>query len=164
MAFMQRTFRLAAALAIAGLGACQASGGSFASLGGSPSGVPIAFVSIDGPPAPVRSALTDELVTAAASRQIEIAGAGAPARYQVRGYLSAETSASGETALAYVWDMFDAEKRRAKRLTGTSPVPVSAADPWSGLDQAALARVAAASMDEIAGFLTEAKSEASAGL
>lgn len=150
----------AATAMIAGLGACQTSGGTFANLQGSPSGVPIAFESIEGAPAPVQAALVDELATAATSRKVDIATTDAAARYRVRGYLSTEITGNGETTVAFVWDVFDAEKRRAKRVTGTSPIGGSSTDPWAGLDKAALSRLAAASMDEIAGFLAEAKTEA----
>ncbi len=78
---LDRALRLAGLVAVVGLGACQSSGPSaFASLNASPSGVPIALEVIDGPPAPVRSALTSELVSAASSRNVEIAGAAGPAR------------------------------------------------------------------------------------
>ena len=152
MAFPRYPVQLAAAGLFLGLAACQSAG-----LGGSPAGVPIAVEIIDGPPAPVRTALAGELVAAANERQVEIVATGAPARYRVRGYLSTETNPEGETSLAFVWDVFDAEKRRAKRLTGSSPIRSAAANPWSGLDKEALAKLAAQSMDEIAGFLSEAK-------
>jgi hypothetical protein len=142
----------AAALAALSLGACQ--GGSF---GGSPEGVPIALESIDGAPAPVRTALMDELSTAASDRKVELVGASAEARYRVRGYLTKETT-EGKTNVAYVWDVFDAQKRRAKRLTGSSPVQLPSGS-LTDLDRATLARLAVASMDEIAEFLSAAKAE-----
>ena len=77
------------------------------------------------------------------------------ARYRVRGYLSTATE-DGETKVAYVWDVFDSQKRRAKRLEGSSPVPAASI---SSLDKQALAKLAQASMDEIADFLSAAKSE-----
>jgi hypothetical protein len=146
---------VAAVLMALSLGACQNSGSS-ANLNGSPEGVPIQFESIDGPPAPVQSALAGELSTAARERHVEIAAAGTPARYRVRGYLSTEKTADGDTALAFVWDVFDADKRRAKRITGFSPIRTGAAKSWSGLDKQALAELAAQSMNEIAGFLSQA--------
>ena len=152
----------AAAILTIGLGGCQGSG-SYAGLKGSPAGVPILFESIDGPPAPVKTALAGELSTAARERHVSIAGAGTQARYRVRGYVSTEKTADGGAALAFVWDVFDAEKHRAKRITGSSPVTGSAPS-WSGLDQDALAQLAAQSMDEIATFLSEVPaSVASAG-
>jgi hypothetical protein len=158
-----KALRLAAPLVLLALGACQSGnggGGAFASLRGSPSGVPIALEVMDGPPAPVRSALTQELVTAASARQVELAGAAAPARYRVRGYLSAEADPQGGVALAYVWDVFDAERRRATRLAGSSPLRTASADPWADLDPDTIAKVAGRSMDDIAAFLSESKNAA----
>jgi len=149
MAGTKRARRLAALVLTATLGACQGP------LGGSPEGVPVALESIDGAPAPIRTALVDELTNAATDRKVDLVGASAQARYRVRGYLSTATE-DGETKVAYVWDVFDSQKRRAKRLAGSSPVPASSI---SSLDKAALAKLAEASMDEIAEFLTAAKSE-----
>ena len=108
--------RLVIAALTLSLGACQTS------FSGSPEGVPVALESIDGAPGPVRSALADELATAASERKVELVGSSAEARYRVRGYLSTET-ADGETKVAYVWDVFDARNKRAKRLSGSSPAP-----------------------------------------
>jgi hypothetical protein len=154
MAFYQRVLLAAAAMAPLGLGACQGAGPSASSLDGFSSGAPIAVESIDGPPDPVKTALAAELVSAASARKVEIAEAGAPARYRLRGYLSTETMADGDTALAFVWDVFDSKQRRATRIAGTSPVRNASAKPWSGLDKETLAKLAARSMDEIAGFLS----------
>ena len=133
-----------------GLAACQTAG--------SPMGKPIAFESIEGAPAEVRTALAGELASAASARQVELAGTGSPARYRLRGYLKAEPTADGGTALSFVWDVFDADQRRARRVTGSAPIKAaskknSGKNPWDGLDKEALARLAARSMDEIATFL-----------
>lgn len=151
---MIRPALAAAAILTASLGGCQT--GSYASLKGSPSGVPILFESIDGPPAPVRTALAGELSAAAKARHVDIASTGTPARYRVRGYLSTARADEGDATLSYVWDVFDAEKHRAKRITGSSPIGTASTPSWSALDRDALARLAARSMDEIADFLSEA--------
>lgn len=149
MASSKRAWLLGVAVLSVSLGACQGS------LTGSPEGVPVALESIDGAPAPVRTALIGELATAASDRKVELVGSSAEARYRVRGYLSTETS-DGETTVAYVWDVFDAQKRRAKRLAGSSPVRVPSGS-ISSLDKETLAKLAQSSMDEIAEFLTAAK-------
>ncbi|MBZ6078300.1 hypothetical protein [Microvirga puerhi] len=153
MARIIQTGRMAALAVTVLLGACQTD--SFSS-NGSPEGVPIALESIDGAPPPVRTALINELTTAAADRKVELVGSAAQARYRVRGYLSTET-VNGETKVAYVWDVFDSEQRRAKRLTGTSPGKV-AGKTISASDKETLAKLANASMDEIAEFLSAAGS------
>lgn len=135
------------------LASCQGGGGMFAS--GSPAGKPIAVESIEGAPPEVRSALAGELASAASARQVELVGTGEAARYRVRGYLTAEPTAEGGTALAFVWDVFDAQSRRAQRLAGSAPLKAASnKNPWDGLDKEALARLAAKSMDEIATFLS----------
>ncbi|WP_150117468.1 hypothetical protein [Microvirga vignae] len=133
------------------LGACQGS-----LMGGSPEGVPVALESIDGAPAPIQTALLDELATAASDRKVELVGSSAEARYRVRGYLSTATE-DGETKVSYVWDVFDSQKRRAKRLEGSRPVTL-ASGSISAIDKETLAKLAQSSMDEIAEFLSNSKS------
>jgi hypothetical protein len=162
----KRLLLAAAVLVCASLGACQSTGSGLAGFGRSPAGVPVAVESIDGPPAPLQTALADELAAAATQRQVDLVTDGAPARYRVRGYVTAGSTPEGEPALAYVWDVFDGEKRRARRLSGASPLgPAStdpAPDPWAGLDREALARLASDSMAEIASFLADSKTEVAA--
>ncbi|MCB8821595.1 hypothetical protein [Microvirga rosea] len=154
MARIKQTGQMAAVAMTMLLGACQTDSLS----SGSPEGVPIALESIDGAAPPVRTALINELTTAAADRKVALVGSTAEARYRVRGYLSTQT-VKGETKVAYVWDVFDSENRRAKRLEGTSPAKV-AGKAISASDKEALAKLASASMDEIAQFLSDARSGA----
>ncbi len=137
---------LGAVLALAG---CQTAGQAVVSA----PGVPVAVESIEGAPQGVSSALQGELASAAEQRRMTLVGAGSDARYRVRGYLSAEPTADGGTEVAFVWDVFDAEKRRAKRVTGAKPIRTAGATPWDGLDRDALRRLAEESLNEIAGFL-----------
>jgi len=150
MAETSSLWRLAAFAAALGLAACQGTG-----LSGSPAGVPVSVESIDGPPPAVATAFASALVGAAADRQVDLVALGSPARYRMRGYLSSGTGPDGSPELAFVWDVFDAEKRRARRLAGSSPVATDG--DWAALDRDALENLAAKSMDEIALFLAEAK-------
>ena len=144
----------------AGLAGCQTGGSmSFASLTSPDRGMPLTVESIDGPPAPVQTAIVDELASAAARNNVDLVTDGSPVRYRVRGYLTPDTSAPGKPALAYVWDVFDAQKRRATRVSGSSSLKVSRKDPWEGLDKEALAKLAADSMAEIASFLSDARTD-----
>ncbi|MXQ10381.1 hypothetical protein [Microvirga makkahensis] len=133
------------------LGACQTS-----RLSGSPEGVPVAVESIDGASAPVQTALLGELAAAASERKVELVDSGEDARYRVRGYISTVTE-DGETKVSYVWDLFDAQKRRAKRLEGSQSA-ASGSGSIAPLDGETLAKLAEASMDEIADFLSASKS------
>jgi hypothetical protein len=151
MAGTMRGGRLAAIAVTMALGACQAPLTS-----GSPEGVPVALESIDGAPAPVQTAFLGELTTAASDRKVELVGSSAEARYRVRGYISTATE-EGETKVSYVWDVFDAQKRRAKRLEGSSPVTLPS-NSISAIDKETLTKLAQSSMDEIAEFLSASKS------
>jgi len=151
MAGTKRWGQLAAIAMTMVLGACQGS-----LLSGSPEGVPVAVESIDGAPAPVQTALLGELAAAASERKVELVGSSDAARYRVRGYISTVTE-DGETKVSYVWDVFDAQKRRAKRLEGSRPAAL-ASGSISALDTETLAKLAEASMDEIAEFLSASKS------
>jgi sugar phosphate isomerase/epimerase len=144
----------------AGLAGCQSSGTtSFASLTSPIHGMPLTIESIDGPPAPLQTAIVDELASAAARNNVELVTDGSPVRYRVRGYLTADTHAAGKPALAYVWDVFDAQKRRATRVSGSSSLKASPRNPWDSLDKETLAKLAADSMAEIASFLAEARTD-----
>lgn len=143
-----------AALALC-LGACQGKEGSYASLDGTGS-ASILLESLDGIPAPVKAAFLEELTTAALDRKVEIAGPDAQARYRIRGYLSTQTI-NGQRKIAYVWDIFDSQQRRAQRLTGSDPLPGQSPQPLSSLDRATLTQLASASMDDIAAFLAAPK-------
>ena len=63
----------------------------------------------------------------------------------------------GQTALAFVWDVYDSTKQRAQRVQGESIGKRSGgSDPWAGIDQTIVAKAASDSMDAIAGFLVTA--------
>jgi hypothetical protein len=116
-------------------------------------GVPIAVESVSGAPDTVRGAFTTALSGEASARQVALVDPKTNPRYRVRGYLSAYPTEDGQTALAFVWDVFDAQKRRAQRVTGATVARANAGD-WSGVDQTTITKAASASMDQIAQFLT----------
>lgn len=119
-------------------------------------GVPIAVESITGAPGAIAPGFNAAFVEAANARQIELVGSKAGARYRIKGYLSAEPTEGGKTELTFVWDVFDATKQRAQRLTGATVARSgSGSDPWSAVDQAVVTRAASDSMDVIAGFLRD---------
>lgn len=153
-----------ALLAGLGLVGCQEVGGpqpQWAHL--SPAGQSIAFDSIEGPPSDLRTELAGELAAAAAERRVDVAAEARTARYRIKGYLTTETNEDGATSLAFVWDLFDADRRRAKRVAGSSPIRAAAAEPWQGLDREALRKLAQRSMDEIAVFLASRNDPAPPG-
>jgi hypothetical protein len=138
------------------LGGCQEVGFEASVPSRMAPGVPIVVESVEGPPAEVQTALTSAIAKAAAAHQVTVVDDGAAARFHVKGYLTAYAADDGKTALAYVWDVFDGANRRAQRVTGSEEMATNPADPWSGIDDRELQRIAAKSMDGIADFLADA--------
>ena len=116
--------------------------------------MPVSVQSITGAPDAVTTRFAGMLGEAAAERRMEIVPGDKPARFRVRGYLTAQPTEDGQTALAFVWDVYDESKKRAQRVQGESlGRRGSGSDPWAGIDQTIVAKAASESMDAIAGFL-----------
>jgi hypothetical protein len=111
----------------------------------------IAFESIDGPPAPVFERLVSDLAAEAQVRQVQVVSREGPAAYRVRGYLAANV-VDGRTHYEWVWDVYDADKRRAARLGGEERGG-RPGDAWASLDDVTLSRIAHASIDRLVSFL-----------
>ena len=117
-------------------------------------GVPISVESIGGAPPAVSGPFAGQLAQEAQARQMQIVSGTTPARFRVRGYLAAEPTEDGKTALSFVWDVFDTGKNRAQRVQGaTINTARAGADPWASIDSATVSRAASDSMDAIATFL-----------
>ncbi len=120
--------------------------------GVSPAGASVALTGFAG----AQQALTDQFKAdfdkAAKERDINVTEAD-KANYLIRGYLNAYPQESG-TAVAFVLDIFDANRQRAQRIEDQVAIKAAAADPWSVVDQSVLAAVAAKSADDLADFLT----------
>src|ERR1044071_7822791 len=119
---LSRLSGVVAALAFAALaaGCSSQQTARFASLSAAPTDATIAFESIDGPPPAgfrkLGAALNDE----APPRRVAVVSRGSAATYRVRGYVSAMVD-RGKTSFAWVWDVYDADKRRVLRITGEEP-------------------------------------------
>jgi hypothetical protein len=143
-----------AALAGLALAACTETAGDFnpsAAPRARAPGVPVALVSLDGAPETVIARLSSAMAQQAARRDITIVGIDGKPRYQVRGYLAANTSADGRAELSWAFDIFDAQRRRARRFTGQEPL--SSGQGWSGVTDQQVQAVAFKALDEIAEFL-----------
>jgi hypothetical protein len=160
--YFMRALSIAVCLAPLALGGCQDVGFNAAVPSRMAPGVPIAVEGIEGPPAEVASALTDALTQAAAQHQVTVVEDSQGPRFRLKGYLTASMAQDGKTALAYVWDLFDASNRRAQRVTGVEEAASDPADPWSSIDNNTLRRLAGKSMDGIADFLANAGTGSSA--
>jgi hypothetical protein len=142
-------FALAGAFALA---ACNPDG--TASLNPTqPRGATVAFDSIDGLPPAQFGKLVENLNAEAQTRRLAVTSRETPSAYRVRGYLAADV-AKRESTVSWVWDVFDREEHRALRIAGKESVKDRHHRGWAVADDAMLRRIAAASMDELAAFLT----------
>ncbi|TCT08231.1 hypothetical protein [Aquabacter spiritensis] len=141
-----RPFLVMAALGLGlALGGCQTDGTGFASSGSRT----LAFESIDGPPRPTFEKLVGHLTTEAEAQKVAVVSRSEPASYRVRGYLAVNSSRD-KTAVAYVWDVFDASKQRVARVSGEEVVKRAKGDAWAACDEAVLTKIAGISMASLA--------------
>jgi len=117
----------------------------------------VAFESIDGPPPEVFRKLVASLNDEASARQVAVVPRQGPATYRVRGYVTALVDRD-KTSFAWVWDVYDGDKRRALRVTGEEPAAsgrrgARASDAWTAADDQVLRGISRAGMERIASFL-----------
>lgn len=109
---------------------------------------PVAFQPVIGAPAKVSSKINEFLVASAGQKSIPVVPP-KDAEYTVRGYLVAAPDPKG-TKLSYIWDVSDKTNKR-KRIQGEELIEgKKGGDPWAAVDEAAMQRVAAKAIDEIA--------------
>lgn len=117
-------------------------------------GATIAFESIDGPPPQVFNKLVASLNNEAGAQRIAVVSRNTPATYRVRGYVSAAVDRN-KTTFGWVWDVYDADKRRALRISGEEAGSAAGRrDAWTSADDAVLRRMAHSGMEKIAAFLS----------
>jgi hypothetical protein len=125
----------------------------------------VTFESIDGPPPEVFRKLVASLNDEASARQVAVVPRQAAATYRVRGYVTALVDRN-KTSFAWVWDVYDGDKRRALRITGEEPGAAStrrgrdarsrdvrARNAWAAADERVLRDISRAGMERIATFL-----------
>ena len=116
-------------------------------------GVPVALVGVEGAPAALQAEVDNQVVTQASARRIELVSGAEQPRYRLRGYLTAYPTENGETALAFVWDVFDSAKQRAQRVSTTTLAKGSGADPWAQIGESQIEKATSQSMNQVAAFL-----------
>jgi hypothetical protein len=117
-----------------------------------PRGASVAFESIDGPPPAQFHELVQKLNEQAQVRRLAVVSREQPSAYRVRGYLAAEV-AKDVTTVSWVWDVFDHDRRRVRRVSGTETAK-GRRRGWNAVDEAMLTHIAGSSMDQLAAFLT----------
>jgi hypothetical protein len=150
-------------LAVAALAASAAGCSSLPSSNGRLSlasavspGSTVAFESIDGPPPEVFRRLVADLNAEASIRKIAVVSRESVATYRIRGYVSALVERD-KTTFAWVWDVYDTDKRRALRISGEEPAAGKRRDAWVAADEQVLRRMARNGMDQMAGFLNSSE-------
>lgn len=148
-----------AALVLASLSACGGgsggpSGGLLSSatslFGGS---TKVAVAPIIGTPPQVAQDLTDALVAAGKDRRLTLIPGTGKANYTLRGYLVASSEKTG-SKISYIWDVTDAQGSRVTRVSGDEVIAGrSGADPWSGVDSAAIRSIAGKTTSQLAASL-----------
>src|SRR5471032_3102968 len=143
------TLDVAGAMALAG---CTLDGKPSLSTA-QPRGATVAFESIEGPPPAQFHTLVQNLNDEAQIRRLAVISRETTSTNRVRGYLAAKV-AKGQTTIAWVWDVFDGDERRALRISGEETSKGRQRDAWTAADDAMLRRIARTSMDQLAAFLT----------
>jgi hypothetical protein len=135
-------------LAVAG---CTTSGEPALEAIAGPGQRTVAFESIDGPPEQLFRKLVAQLSEEASAYRVAMVSRQAPAQYRVRGYLAAHVQGK-KTTITWVWDVFDAGRERAVRLSGEVPgAPSERA--WAAADDAVVTHIARDGMTRLAAFL-----------
>jgi hypothetical protein len=150
--FVRTRLGIAACLSLAlAAGGC-ASAPSSTATAVSQRGATIAFESIDGPPVALFQNLVTTLSAEATARQVQVVSrTGAPA-YRIRGYLAAIV-VGGKSHISWVWDVYDADKRRVLRIAGEEASGRPGVNAWAAADEQMVRRIARTSIDRLVTFL-----------
>jgi hypothetical protein len=114
----------------------------------------IAFESVDGPPVRLYQTFVSTLAEEATARRVQVVSRNGPAEYRIRIYLAAQVEGR-RTRISWVWDVYDAERRRALRISGEDAGERKGADGWSAADDPMMRRMARASLDQLVAFLEQ---------
>jgi hypothetical protein len=115
-------------------------------------GSSIAFESIDGPPVAVFQNLVTTLSAEAQARQVRVVSRTGDPAYRIRGYLAAIV-VGGKSHISWVWDVYDADKRRVLRIAGEEASGRPGVNAWAAADEQMVRRIARTSIDRLVTFL-----------
>jgi hypothetical protein len=118
-----------------------------------PRGATVAFESVDGLPPGQFRALVQDLNNEAQTRRLAVISREQSSAYRVRGYLAVKVM-KHQTTITWVWDVFDQDEQRTLRISGEETAKVRHRDAWAAADEAMLGRIARASVEQLAAFLT----------
>jgi hypothetical protein len=140
---------VAAAFGVAG---CSSSGLPPGLTNVSLHGTTVAFDSIDGPPETVFRDFVRQLNQEAQARQVAVVSRESPAQYRIRGYVAAHVLGK-RTTISWVWDIYDADRRRTMRLAGEEAGPPGRT-AWGAADEQVIGHIARDGMTRLAAFLS----------
>jgi hypothetical protein len=147
-----------AAMVAALAGAGCTTGGQPTAAVATPRGPTVAFETIDGPPDSIFHRLVQSLTTEAEARQVAVVSRSGPAQYRVRAYL-ATLVGQKRSSIAWVWDVYDANQRRAVRLSGEETVAGAGRTTWAAADDQVLQHIARKGMDQLVAYLSAPSTE-----
>ncbi|NTE86942.1 hypothetical protein [Agrobacterium rubi] len=114
---------------------------------GSSSGT-IRFLPIIGAPVQAVTPLSRQLGAEARAKGLTIRpSSDTSAENILKGYLSAFAD-GGNVTIVYVWDILDANGARLHRLQGQETVPARGSDPWAGVTDTAMQKIAAKTLTD----------------
>ena len=96
--------------------------------------------------------LVTTLSAEAQARQVQVVSRTGNPAYRVRGYLAAIV-VGGKSHISWVWDVYDADKRRVLRIAGEEAGGRPGSNAWGAADEQMVRRIARTSMDSLAAFL-----------
>ncbi|MGH6827264.1 MAG: hypothetical protein ACREC7_16380, partial [Methyloceanibacter sp.] len=109
---------------------------------------------IVGAPANIAKQFGQELATAGSDNKLTITPDGTGSPYTLKGYLVATSEKKG-AKISYILDITDTKGQRVGRVSGEQIIAGRAgADPWSGVDSAALHGLAAKIAPQIAATMS----------
>jgi hypothetical protein len=147
----------ALAASVAGCVSLPSSNGRISLASAASPGSTVAFESIDGPPPELFRKLVADLNAEAGARKIAVVSRDSAATYRVRGYVSALVERD-KTTFAWVWDVYDTDKRRALRISGEEAAATGKRrDAWAAADEQVLRRMARSGMDQMSSFLNSSE-------
>jgi hypothetical protein len=112
----------------------------------------VAFESVDGPPVAVFQNLVATLTEETAARKVAVVSREGAAAYRVRTYMAVRVERQ-RPYIDWVWDVYDADKRRALRISGVETGAAAARDPWAAADVEVLRRIARRGLDRLIAHL-----------
>ncbi|MBP1877083.1 hypothetical protein J2Z84_000373 [Agrobacterium rubi] len=108
----------------------------------------IRFLPIIGAPVQAVTPLSRQLGAEARAKGLTIRpSSDTSAENILKGYLSAFAD-GGNVTIVYVWDILDANGARLHRLQGQETVPARGSDPWAGVTDTAMQKIAAKTLTD----------------